>query len=103
MRARGVGFVRIVGKHVEQAAADDVFALGHRCRAIGVADGNDDEIGIEHEIEAGSTFEQRPEVGLVIGHFQATDTGFYPRLSFAARAASLSGSALNSACVMTTL
>ncbi len=68
-----VGFVRIVRKHIEEAPADDLVAFRHRRGAIGVADGNDRETRIEHEVKAWSAFEQRPEIGFDIRPVQ--DTG----------------------------
>jgi CheY-like chemotaxis protein len=60
------GFVR---KHFEYVATEDLLPLGHRRGQIGVADRDDPEIGVEHEIEARSGLEERSEVRLSsIGH-----------------------------------
>ena len=62
-RAGRGGIVRIVGKHVKEVAAENLFALGHRGAEIGVARGNNFQIGCEHQVQTGRRFEQGPEVG----------------------------------------
>src|SRR5690242_1791646 len=50
--------VGVVGEHLEQSAADDLVALGHRGGEIRLVYGRDGEVGRQDEIRAGRRLEQ---------------------------------------------
>jgi hypothetical protein len=54
---------RVVGEDLEDAAAEDVLALGHRGLQIGVAYRDDLQVGCEDQEEAGQRLEESLQYG----------------------------------------
>jgi len=62
VHARRLGVGGIVGENVEDSPADDLVPLRHRGAQVGVADGDDREVGREDEEVLRRGLEQAPEV-----------------------------------------